>query len=282
MSGFKDKMIGYLRVVDDLPALPAIVFELERALQDETYGATEVAFIIEEDVTLTANILKTVNSAFFGSRGTISSVREAVARLGSKEIRRLATTFGVLRAFHDVGPHLDPIPFWKHSLLVGLAARATVENMRGNPFLEEEAYTAGLLHDVGVLILDQYFPDEYVQVAERLNGVDTPRAETERAVLGIDHGEIGSYLLDVWNLPEDIVESVQWHHQLERAPEHERIQARTLLFADTVAKRMESGDNGREEIERAAETLLEIEPKTVAAILDAVRKEQRLSQAILG
>lgn len=236
-----------LRSVDDLPTLPSVVFDLERALQDETYGASEVAFIIEEDMSLTANILKLVNSAYYGTRGTIVTTQEAVARLGFKEVGRLVTTLGVIHAFKNTGHQLDHKEFWRHSLTVGFASRILADALAGtNNLTSEEAFVTGLLHDVGVLILDQYFAAEFEKIQNAMEQKGCSRAEAELDILETDHGEVGGYLLDIWNFPLDVIEAVTWHHRLDGCAEEFKRQTLLVASANTIGNIFDS-DMPREE-----------------------------------
>ena len=174
-----------LTVVDDLPTLPQFLFELGRAIQDESSGASDVAFIMEKDVSLTANVLKLANSAYYGTRGTIGSVQEAIARFG--EVGRLVTTLSVVQLFSSKESDFDYHQFWKHILMVGFSARVIAEmSMATNPFTEEVAFVSGLVHDSGVLLINQYFQEEFVQVQAAMESGEMRRHEAEMSVLGLD------------------------------------------------------------------------------------------------
>ena len=285
MSEFLKNLGAYLRSVDDLPTLSSVALDLEAALQNEAYGASEVAFIIQDDVSLSAVMLKAANAAYSASRGTIASVKEAVAKLGFNETKLLSTTISIIQAFPDQSRHLNYNEFWSHSLLVAFAARQiTLAVDTRVSFLEEEAHVSGLLHDVGVLVLDQYFADEFVAVSTHMEEHGCTRVEAELAVLGTEHGEVGSYLLDIWNLPDDIVESVRWHHRVEEAPEEFRPQAQALAVADALCKYVESNGSEEDRAAIAASSSAEslgIDGNALDDILEQVRKEKGSAAAIL-
>lgn len=286
VSEFQEKLGTYLRMVDDLPTMSSVALDLEAALQNEAYGASEVALIIEEDVSLSAVILKAANSAYSASRGTISSVKEAVARLGLKEIKRLTTTIAVIRAFRNQGRHLDYNEFWRHSLLVAFAVREICSVSDSHDFLsEEDAHISGLLHDVGVLILDQYFPNDFGAVATYMDEQKCTRAEAELAVLETDHGEIGAYLLDIWNLPDDIVESVRWHHRVDEAPPEFKARAQTLAIADAICKIVEhdGSEEDRATIVSIASTEdIGLNHEDIDHLLEQVQQEREHTAALLA
>jgi HD-like signal output (HDOD) protein len=290
---FREKLNAMMTVVDDLPTLPQIVFELERAIQDESSGASDVAFIMEEDVSLTANILKLANSAYYGTRGTIGSVQEAIARLGFAEVGRLVTTLSVVQLFSGEEETFDYQQFWKHSLMVGFAARLIAEmSAATNPFTDEEAYVAGLLHDSGVLLLNQYFQEEFFAVEAALAGGDKQRHVVELDLLGMDHGEAGAYLLEQWSLSENVTESVRWHHQAGQCPEEYSIQMNTIRLADAlahVARAREENKGGEEALAPMAAVkglpwaaLGVSDGKILSGLIDRVTEETKQSMLLIA
>lgn len=236
MTSFKDRFQERLAQIENLPTLPAVVFDVGNALEDENNGAEEVSLIIEEDPSITANILHVVNSVYYGATsGTISSVQDAVARLGFGETRRLIMTLGVLRSFAGFGKGLDAALFWKHSLLTGFAAkRLHAFSQPGVQFSASEANVAGLLHDIGKLIMDQHFPEEFSLVQDTAEELQRPVYEVEERALGMDHGEIGGTVLQAWNLPSSVVEAVRWHHKIGCCPDENRPLAEAVHLADIV------------------------------------------------
>ena len=247
MATLQDKLLTKLSQLDDLPTLPGIVFELERALVDEATGATEVALIIEEDPSMTANVLRAANSVLYisSTSGTIGTVKEAVARVGFREVRRLVTAAALIQTFAQVGKHLDHRRFWAHSLRAAVGARAICQHAKSTTLLgEDEAYVSGLLHDIGLLIFDQYFPDVFSEIQTVADEQKTSYVEAERSVLGMDHAEIGGRFLDLSNLPGDVVAAAMWHNQPERAEAAYRGLAEVVCLAETVCTALEAEDDG--------------------------------------
>jgi len=142
------------------------------------------------------------------------SVREAVARLGFAESRRICTTLTMIETTRGFGTDMDHQRFWKHCLVAAVTTGVLAQfgncSEQINP---DEAYMAGLLHDIGVLVLDQYFPEQYHDVHTLMNDRGIPCDAAEKMLLHMDHGEIGGMLLRRWNLPAAIIEAVTWHHQ---------------------------------------------------------------------
>lgn len=287
MSDFRDKLIKMIDTVQDLPTLPQICFELERILAAASSGAEDVAMIIERDVSLSTTILKTANSAYFltSSSGSIESVRAAVARLGFREVGDIIRTVEIIRAFKGKGPHLDHERFWKHNLMVGTAARFIHQSAGTSAFDEEEAYLAGLLHDIGKLILDQYYSKEFLNVHEVAEAKSIQLHLAEQEILGIDHCEVGELFLRHWELPSPVIESVRWHHQPSLSPEEFRGIATLVALANVLVLSAESDPTGERvaAIARAAGwKSIGIQESEVTEIFERVKKDFRGSAALLG
>jgi len=221
--------------IDDLPTLPEILWELQGAIQNTQNGSLEIAIIIEKDPSLAVNVLRLANSAFFGAGEKFLSIKDAVTRVGLKEIERLARTVLVIDTFSNVAETMDHVLFWRHSLQVAAIAEFLADrNADHCTLIPEEAYTAGLLHDIGKLLLDQYFPEEFKKVRVYNDLIASTDAEAEQFVLGIDHGRVGAGLMEFWNLEENIVEAVRWHHAPDSAKAGQQADAELVRFADAI------------------------------------------------
>ena len=232
-----------LSSIDSLPTLPAVLWEIQAALQNPRNGSSEIAMVIEQDASLTANILKLANSAYFNSSDRYLFIEEAVARIGLREIENMVSATFVIDLFTQIGEAADATDFCFHSLQVAEAANFLTErNPEGSPFLSSEAYIAGLLHDVGKLILREYFPDDFKRVSAYRTIVSCGDTEAERQTLGVDHGEIGALLLEFWNLDENLVEAVRWHHRVDSCGDDHRARAETLRYADSLCRLHQQGE----------------------------------------
>jgi HD-like signal output (HDOD) protein len=199
-----------------LPSPPAVQRELAAALEDETADAAAIARILQRDIAMTAKVLQLVNSAFFGLGREISSVTQAVAYLGLDTLRALVLSASVFHAFEPVsrieGFSLERLQW--HGLVVANVARALVGSGPG----AMEAYTAGMLHDIGLLIAASGETAELAAAFEtaRRDGLSLHQVELEHH--GYTHAEAGAYLLGLWGLPPAIVEAVALHHNLHDLP----------------------------------------------------------------
>lgn len=239
---FRATCLGLLRSIDNLPSLPPLLWELQAVIQNPRSDAAEIAYVIERDVGLAARVLRVANSAWSGSASHINDVKEAVARIGIRALERVAASTLVFDAFAGFGHASGAKAFWKHSNRVAFIARVIAENNPSSTALmPEAAYATGLLHDVGKLVLHHYFPAEYacVEVWKREHGGND--AEAERAMLAIDHGEVGGELLELWNLPDEFVHGVRYHHDVDALPLPEQSTSALIRYADGFAHAFEEG-----------------------------------------
>jgi putative nucleotidyltransferase with HDIG domain len=196
--------------ITTLPTAPASYHELNRVLSSPEVAASDVAQIIEGDVALFAKVLQLVNSAFFGLGRRITSSREAVAYLGISPLRSVVLSVELMRTFKVPRPiagfSLDTLE--QHSAIVARTAGRLVRSTRR----AENAFTAGLLHDIGKLVLASEHPDKLEALLAEAHATGRPLHEIEREQNGTTHAEIGAYLLGLWGLPYAVVEAVQRHH----------------------------------------------------------------------
>lgn len=203
------------RMIKAFPAMPGAALKL-LALADAA-GTTvqQIEEVLRQDPGLTANLLKLANSAYIGIPSKVGSVRQAVMLLGLKKMVQMVVT-ACASAIMDRGVPGYDLPageLWRHSLAVSVAAKGLAGELKIQA--ADEIFTAGLLHDVGKLILGQFVQEDLAQIEAALaQGMSFEAAET--AVLGIDHAAIGAQVLAQWSLPEKIVRAVRWHHAPER------------------------------------------------------------------
>jgi HD-like signal output (HDOD) protein len=202
-----------------LPSIPSLFVEVMNKLEDPDGCAQDVANIIAKDPAMTAKILQLSNSAFFGLRRRISDPRDAVLYLGLDTLKSLALTVKAFSQF-TVRPssRFSIEDLGKHTILTGILARK-IAIAEGVPRQEvEDSFMAGLLHDIGKLVLVSAAPARYEQAIKyaELNGVH--RREAELKTFGTTHSEIGTYLLWLWGLPDRVVEAVAYHHAPGNCP----------------------------------------------------------------
>lgn len=201
--------------VYQLPTLPEVYSRLRQVLANPKTSAQEVASIIEQDQALSSKVLKIVNSAFYGFPQKVSTISHATVILGFNEIRNIAFSASVINMFNQEGD--DPLfhykGFWEHALGVAVCSRIIAKKV-GTAFIKnpEEAFIAGLMHDVGKITQEQYMAKEYRPVLEMARENKLSLREAEKAVLGFDHQEVGEYLAENWNLPSILSVAIGYHH----------------------------------------------------------------------
>ncbi len=233
-----------LERAEDLPTLPTIVLQLHHVLDDERAGPTQVAAIIEQDPALTARLLRAANSAAFSRGGnTIGSVSAAVARMGVNQVRAVCIVLAVVKAFGGARGRLDHQRFWLHASTVGTATQRFWERFDDRSGIKaDDAYVAGLLHDVGLLVLDQYFPADLAEVFAALaERPGVPLWSIEEEHLGMDHGAVGGLLIGRWALPAFTAEAVANHHHPDQAPAEFTRLARVIQAAEAAAHAVGAG-----------------------------------------
>lgn len=196
--------------VRQLPPLPALVLELLHSFGNEDIAIEELARKISQDQALVARALRVANSPYYGLQGKIGTIEEAIVVLGFHTVRMLVTAAGVIGRFPGpVQRWFDHQGFWQHSLGVALCAKSLAKATSEN---QEGAFTSGLLHDIGRLVLVTYFPEQYREVVECRRQHDMDLLEAEHALLGLDHAAVGAALMERWKLPLAIKQAVANHH----------------------------------------------------------------------
>ncbi len=222
-----------------LPSLPRVVSELIQSLGDDNADLSDIAAKLRHDPSLSARVLRLANSSHYGARRTIGAIDDAIAIVGLDTLRTLIIATGVAGAFKSV-PNLDLSAFWSNALVVaGLARQIARKSGRVNC---EVAYTAGLMHRIGVLLLHAGFPDEAAKVARNCNDITIgERAAIERTVLRVTHAEAGERLARHWNFPDDIATALRWYAE----PTHDEANdcARVVMLAAQIALDHARGDS---------------------------------------
>lgn len=202
-----------IRQIQELPSLPVVVLELLSSMDQDDTDVHVLAQKIELDQALAAKTLRIANSSFYGMQSKVTSIPQAVSVLGFHSIRTVVTACALTGSFAPVNGGFDFQAFWRHSLATAIAARLLAPHLRINP---ETAFTAGLLHDLGTLVLVTRFPAEHALVRSYRQAHDCQMADAELAVIGIDHAQVGSALAAYWKFPEAIQQAVADHHAIDR------------------------------------------------------------------
>lgn len=225
-----DDYINNLRL---LPPAPRVVPELMKLLNEADVDSSKVVKLISYDPALTANVLRICNSAYFGGATPTTDLQEAVTRLGFRQVYQLvaaATGAKLLVAAHP-GYGLDQGELWKHSVAVAVTSQFVARKLGENDSL---AFTAGLLHDIGKIVLANALESVYPKLVKETEVNQQSLLDAEKKILGVQHAEVGARLLERWKFAPNMVSSVWFHHTPKGAGRHQKLAA-CVYMADLIA-----------------------------------------------
>jgi putative nucleotidyltransferase with HDIG domain len=224
-------------ILESANRLPRAVAVFQRVLQlieDPESSAQDIVEVIQYDPSITANILKMSTSALFGPRREIQSVRDALVRIGFDQLLEVVLSQECSSLFDRSyrGYDLEFGALWRHSVASALLAKIIAGHLKkGNP---PQLFTAGLLHDIGKIVLSEFVDEHFDEIKTGLAGGNRAFIEAEKEVLGIHHAELGGRIAETWNFPEAIVAAIRFHHDPLLAPSHHELVS-LIYLSDAVA-----------------------------------------------
>jgi putative nucleotidyltransferase with HDIG domain len=201
--------------IEDLPTLPAVAMEVNNMLLNDDITINKLSEAIEKDQAMVSKILKLVNSAFFGLRGKISTISHAIVVLGFNTIRNAVVSISIINAFsvkESLGG-FDISDFWKHSVAVAVTSKHLSE--KAGIHSADNCFVAGLLHDMGKIVLLQHFKDLFQKVWIAVKEKNLSFYEAEKSQIQVDHAWIGGYLARKWQLPMPLIDAIRYHHDVK-------------------------------------------------------------------
>lgn len=233
----KTLVSGVIRLL----SLPEVYFRLEELMDDPRTSAEDLGKLISHDPGLATRLLKLANSAFYGSPSKIDNLPRAITLIGTKELRDLILATVAVETFNKIASNLvDMSTFWHHSVYCGLAARLLAK--RCNVLHAERLFAAGLLHDVGQLVIYHEIPVKASQVLASAEPNDNGLYHAEQQVLGFTHGEVGCELFKAWQLPASFQETAAFHHEPGKAQDYS-LEAAIVHLANSTVNAVEPGRN---------------------------------------
>jgi len=239
------------RVLDEivtLPSAPTVLIKVTQMIDDPGASFEALAQGISADPSVAMKVLRLVNSAYYGVRQRVGSLEHAISLLGLKVVKNLVLTATVFRTFSSATPGKTPLfvreQFWLHCVGTGIIARALARCApQGRGVDPEEAFAAGLLHDVGKIILEQHLHKQFEEALEKSAASGKPLHECENEIIGINHAQIGGKLAQRWKLPEALVGAISHHHP---SPEDETVpySAAVVNLADYICYAKQIGMGG--------------------------------------
>ncbi len=231
----RDEIQQMIQGEEEIPPLPEAALQVQALIDDPNITARELATVISSDSTLTARLLKHANSSFYGFPKAIGTVPLAVVVLGFDAVREIVVGTSVtdvaFKAFEQ--SLIESRKFWSHSLAVGVGARIIAQRWRTG--LPGEAFVAGLLHDIGRLLLASKYPDQYAKVVHAAKFEEQYTHEAERIQFDTDHAEVIGWLMERWQFPEQIRLAASGHH--DKVEEFEESLKQTVILANWLAHR---------------------------------------------
>jgi HD-like signal output (HDOD) protein len=240
---FQERVRRLVDKVQGLPTLPSMLHNINQMVLNPRTSAKEVAQVISSDPALTSKVLRVVNSSFYGFPNRITTITHAIVILGFNTIKSIvlsSTIFDVFRK-SNVATDFDRGEFWKHSIGCGAAAKVIGRRIQ-YPMLEE-LFIAGLLHDVGKIVLDQFLPERFGEALALARSKELLLFDAEAQLLGVSHADVGAWLFEKWNLSKGLVETVRCHHNPPLAGEHQRF-AEIIHVSDILVRACRFGNGG--------------------------------------
>ncbi len=239
-----------------LPALPAIAVEVASLIDNPNTSVSRITQVISADQVLTAKVLKIANSPFYGFQKKISTLDFAIMVLGFDSLKEILISVSLISAFKKrQDKYFNSREFWEHSLASGIAARTLARQLGYR--ISGESFIAGLLHDIGILVTHQYFYEDYKRIVETVTEGKATFEDTEQGVLFATHGEIGGWLAERWNLPDQLIEAIKFHHRPEMAERNPQLTA-LIHFVDYLCHKLGIGALSYEKIENYSPEALKI------------------------
>ncbi|SHO52923.1 response regulator [Desulfopila aestuarii] len=213
-----DQLRAVISGIGNLPSLPSIYAELNNALRDAEVSAEDVGKIIEQDIAMTAKVLQLVNSSFFGLFQKVDSTARAVKLLGIDTIKVLVLGAQIFSELHVKSSLLSLDTLYNHSMAVANCSKRIARNCTDDNELIEQCFIAGMLHDIGKLLLVTQCQQQYEEVLSETVKENVILVNCEQKVLQTTHGHVGAYLIGLWGFASNIIEAVAFHNNLEKCP----------------------------------------------------------------
>lgn len=282
-AGFASKYKREIKEIDNLPTLPTVYAEVDRLCKNPDVSADELSKVIETDPSISLKLLSLANSAFFGFSRQIKSVRDAISLLGNQTVQNTILNISVFEATKGLknSGGLDKNAFWVHSSAVGSAARFLSDKLKLD---RTEAFTSGIIHDMGKIILDSLYADFYSEVLQMVEKEKVSILKAEEEVIGLGHGQIGKELCEAWQLPQELVDAVTYHHTPSSAQKDKEL-ASLINVGDVLARKLGVGSGGDDkipDIHPSSLTRLNLKPESLQEWEEDIKSAIDRDKAILS
>lgn len=235
----EDKLRQRISGITNLPTPPVVFTQITKIINNPNTSVKDIAAIMSEDSAMSAKVLRLSNSAFFGAKNEITNIKQAVLVLGLEAVKSLVLSSSVFDMFksHKMDAEFQE-KYWRHSLATAIAGRLIVKYHKSAKWLDPEiAFSAGLLHDIGKLIICCFMPDEHNRIMQHLVGKKSTDYQAEIQVTGFAHTLVGKVLAENWKLPSTIQDAIEFHHSPHLFREGDDPYSAVIHVADFLARK---------------------------------------------
>ena len=281
----QNKLMEIVKKVSTIATLPEVTAKIISTVEDPKSSATRLHQIVSHDPALVTRILKVVNSAFYGLPGQIASVERAIVLLGLNAIKNIAVAASIGQLFR-AGKLCDGFSakdLWTHCIAVGVTARDLAKQMKLP--IADEAFLAGMIHDVGILLQLQTSPEQLKEVCEKAKTSESNFCELERQVIGIDHQQLGAALAEQWKFPHSCQLVAGHHHNPMALSDQHRILVALVYVADVICCQSRHGFNltaFRQTLDPAALAAAGLDPAAVDRTRARLDELVSVASSVLG
>ncbi len=206
-----DRRRNYLLSIRNLPSIPTITKNVLDLLDDPMTSTSDISSLINKDQALVARVLTVANSPLYGLPRKVPSIEFAILILGYNQVRQIVLALSMFDTFkNDDSEYWNRREFWEHSFMTAMAAKAIADDL--GYAKTSEAFTAGLLHDLGIVVTQKYFNKDFIKICDSVTQKDVSFQFAEQHVMGLTHQEIGKILCDRWHLPQNLGQAIFFHH----------------------------------------------------------------------
>jgi len=271
--------------IEKIPTLPHTITQIISIINNPNSSAEDVNRAISSDLSLASKVLKIVNSSYYGLSKKVSSITQAIVILGFNTIQSLAFSASVMDLFaRQEHPKLRRVDFWEHCFSVALISKLIAKNLQVSIKEIENYFLGGLLHDIGKVVLDQYFNSDFNSIIELVEIQKLPMTEAEKTILGTTHSEIGRLVSERWKFPDILIEAIRYHHTPQFATINKKL-VTIVYLSDFLCKAKHLGFSGDYYINNFQEPLVtqfNITPQLIKKLLtEDIDAELKKAESLL-
>jgi len=224
-----------------LASLPDIFFKVNELVNDANSSASDIGLAIEQDAALSARLLKIVNNPYYSFPSSIDTISRAITIIGTRDLRDLILATSAVKAFSGIDNDLiDMERYWRHNLYCAVTGRILAQKRHVKN--TERLFVAGLLHDIGKLVMYQTIPEQCNEALQRTHSQGTPLHIAEKEIIGFSHADVGAALMQSWKLPDSLIEIAKYHHEPGLAKDYKEDVA-TIHIANYIANSIDEDSN---------------------------------------